>query len=152
MIHTKFDIKKRNGDMAITGCIVCPNSKMIFVDYYYKNQRLVILNEDGTLDKEIACSLGRTADVTLIDDTTVAVSTSNGIKIINIDSTNTERCIRTSLPCHGITHHNGVLLWCEKRRGIQMMRLSNDRFPTLVKQISCLPQYSYIATSGDKIY
>jgi len=33
-LHTKFDIKKRNGDMAITGCIVCPNSKMIFVDYY----------------------------------------------------------------------------------------------------------------------
>ena len=96
-LHTKFDIKKRNGDMSITGCIVCPNSKMIFVDYYYKNQRLVILNGDGTLDKEITCSLGRTADVTLIDDTTVAVSTSNGIEIINLDSGKTERCIMTSL-------------------------------------------------------
>ena len=32
------------------------------------------------------------------------------------------------------------------------MRLSHDSFPTLVKQISCLPQYSYIATNGDKIY
>jgi hypothetical protein len=69
----------------ITGCIVCPNDKIIFVDYY--NSRLVILDEDGTFDKAIPCSLGYPFDVTCLDDTTIAVSTINGIEIININST-----------------------------------------------------------------
>jgi hypothetical protein len=29
---------------------------MIFVNYDHTNQRLIILNEDGTLDKVITCS------------------------------------------------------------------------------------------------
>ena len=79
------------------------------------------------------------------------MSTYNGIEIININSTITERRITTSTIYHGITHHNGVLLWCEHQRGIQMMKLSDDRVTTLVKQ-SNLPYYSYITTCGDKIY
>ena len=94
--------------------MVCPNGKMIFVDNSY-NSRLVILNDDGTLDKVIICSLGRPFDVTCLDDATVVVSTNNGIEIININSTKTERCIKTSKPCRGITHHNGVLLWVKTR-------------------------------------
>jgi hypothetical protein len=85
-----------------------------------------------------------------LDDTTVAVSTTNGIGIVNIDSAETERFIKTSKPCRGITYHNGVLLWCEYERGIQMMQLSDDRVTTLVKEpkLYC----SYITTCGDKIY
>jgi hypothetical protein len=79
------------------------------------------------------------------------VSTNNGIEIINIDSTKTERRIQTSKPCYGITYHNGVLLWCEYQRGIQMMKLSDDRVTTLVKQIN-MPHFSYLTTCGDKIY
>jgi len=55
-LHTTFDILEQYGVSNMTGCIVCPIGKMIFVDYY--NSRLVILNEDGTLDKVIPCSLG----------------------------------------------------------------------------------------------
>jgi hypothetical protein len=148
-LHTIFDIPKVKGNNAITGCIVCPNGKMIFVDYY--NRRIAILNEDSALDNEITCSLCDPFDVTCLDDTTVAVSTDNGIEIINIDSTKTGRCIKTSKPCRGITHHNGVLLWCEPERGMQMMKLSDDRITTLVKQ-SNLSYLSYITACGDKIY
>ena len=147
-LHTTFNITKVKGNNTITGCIVCPNGKMIFVDYY--NRRLIILNEDGTLDKVITCSRGNSFDVTCLDDTTVAVSTSRGIEIININSRKTERYIKTSLPCYGITYHNGVLLWCEYQRGMQMMKLSDDRVTTLVKQD--LSYNSYITTRGDKIY
>jgi hypothetical protein len=66
-------------------------------------------------------------DVTCLDDTTVAVSITNGIGIVNIDSVETERFIKTSKPCRGITYHNGVLLWCEYERGIPMMQLSDDK-------------------------
>jgi hypothetical protein len=96
-LHTTFDIPKVKGNNAITGCIVCPNGKMIFVDYY--NRRIAILNEDSTLDNEITCSLCYAFDVTCLDDTTAAVSTDNGIEIININSTKTGRCIKTSKPC-----------------------------------------------------
>jgi phage-related protein len=65
---------------------------MIVVDNSY-NKRLVTLNEDGTLDKEISCSY-YPFDVTCLDDTTVAVSTTNGIGIVNIDSAETERFIK----------------------------------------------------------
>jgi hypothetical protein len=148
-LHFTFNIQKGKGNINITGCTVCPNDKIIFVDYY--NSRLVIIDEDGPLDKAISCSLGYPFDVTCLDDTTVAVSTYSGIEIINIESTKTERRITTSKPCRGITHHNGVLLWCEQQRGIQMMKISDDIVTTLVKQ-SILPYDSYITTCGDKIY
>jgi DNA-binding beta-propeller fold protein YncE len=148
-LHTTFNIPNGNYDTCITGCIVCSNGRMIFVDHY--KRRLVILKDDDTLDKVITCSLGKPFDVTCLDDTTVAVSTDSGIEIININSTKVERRIKISKPCHGITNHNEVLLWCEDERGIQMMKLSDDRVTTLVRQDS-LPYYCYIATCGDKIY
>jgi hypothetical protein len=148
-LHTTFNIPNGNYDTCITGCIVCSNGRMIFVDHY--KRRLVILKDDDTLDRVITCSLGKPFDVTCLDDTTVAVSIDSGIEIININSTKVERRIKISKPCHGITNHNEVLLWCEDERGIQMMKLSDDRVTTLVKQDN-LPYYSYIATCEDKIY
>jgi hypothetical protein len=53
-------------NICITGCIVSPNGKMILVDYYY-NRRLVIFNDDGTLDKVIPCSQSYLIDVTYLD-------------------------------------------------------------------------------------
>jgi hypothetical protein len=40
-------------------------------------------------------------DVTCLDDATVVVSTNTGIEIIDINSTKTKRCIKTSKPCRG---------------------------------------------------
>ena len=150
-LHHTFDIPKGKNTTNITGCIVSPNGKVILVDYSY-NRRLVILNDDGTLDKVIIpCSLGYPLDVTYLDDRTVAVSISTGIEIININTKTTERCINTSQWCYGIAYHNGILLWCEVKRGIQMRKLSDDRITTLVKQIR-LPSDSYITTCREKIY
>lgn len=85
-LHTTLTIPKGKGNIDITGCIVSPNGKIIFVDCYYNN-RLVILNIDGTFDKEISCSPSNPFDVTYLDDTTVAVPTHNGIEIITYTST-----------------------------------------------------------------
>ena len=71
IVHTAYNIPKRKGDNGITGCIVCPNAIMIFVENY--NRRLVIPNEDGILDKEIHCLLRHQFDVTCLDDTTVTL-------------------------------------------------------------------------------
>ena len=149
-LHHTFDIPKGKDVRCITGCIVSSNGKMILVDCYF-NRGLVILTDDGTLDKVIPCSLGAPFDVTYLDDRTVAVSTDKGIEMINIDTKKTERRINTSQRCYGITYHNGVLLWFEQQRGIQMMKLSDDRITTLVKQ-SNLPYNSYITICEEKIY
>jgi DNA-binding beta-propeller fold protein YncE len=123
---------------------------MILADCY-TNSRLVILNDDGTLDRVIPCSMSYPFDGTYLDDRTVAVSTYNGIEIINIDTKKRKRLLDTSQICYGITYHNGVLLWCEEKSGTQMMKLSDDRITTLVKQSNVSP-YSYITTCREKIY
>jgi DNA-binding beta-propeller fold protein YncE len=124
---------------------------MILVAKCSSSRRLVILNDDGKLDREIPYSLGEPIDVTYLDDRTVAVSTNMGIERINIDTKTIERRINTSQRCFGITYHNGVLLWCEEKKGIQMMTLSDDRGTTLVKQNN-LQNHSYITTCREKIY
>jgi DNA-binding beta-propeller fold protein YncE len=131
------------------GCVICPNGKMLFTDR--NNHKLVILNNDGTLDKEITCSPPYSRDVTLIDDSIVAVSTSGDIRIINIDTKCTERVIKTTGWCYGIAYHKGMLLWCEGSKGLIKMELSDDRITTLVKDVK-LPGESFVTTFGDKIF
>ena len=50
------------------------------------NRRLAIPNEDGIIDKEIHCLLRQPFDVTCLDDTTVTVSTYNGIEVTIVPS------------------------------------------------------------------
>jgi hypothetical protein len=77
----------------------------------------------------------------------------NGITIINIDTNKTETRINTSQRCSGITYHHGVLLWCEVKRGIQMMKLSDDRITTLITDIicACLAFIVLITTDGELV-
>jgi hypothetical protein len=122
---------------------------MLFTDS--NEQKLAILNNDGTLDKEITCSPYYSRDVTLIDDSTVAVSTSGGIHIINIDTKCTERVIKTTGRCYGIAYHKGTLLWGEGSRGLIKIELSDGRITTLVEDLK-LPDQSFATTFGDKIF
>ena len=130
------------------GCVICPNGKMLLTNI---NQNLVILNNDGTLDKEITCSPHLSRDVTLIDDSTVAVSTSGNVRIINIDTKCTKRVIKTTGGCYGIAYHKGMLLVCEGSKGLIKMELSDGRITTLVKDVK-LPGESFVTTFGDKIF
>jgi DNA-binding beta-propeller fold protein YncE len=131
------------------GCVICPNGKMLFTDK--SSKKLVILNNDGTLDKKIICSPHFSRDVTLIDDSIVAVSTSGDVRIINIDTKCTERVIKTTEGWYGIAYHKGMLLWCERSKGLIKMELSDDRITTLVKDVK-LPGESFVTTFGDKIF
>ena len=122
---------------------------MLFIDS--TKQNLVILNNDGTLDKEIKCSPYYSLDVTLIDDSTVALSTSDDIRIINIDTKCTERVIKSTGMCYGITYHKGTLLLCVGSKGLIKIELSDDRITTLVEDVN-LPDQSFVTTFRDKIF
>ena len=132
------------------GCVICPNSKMLFIDNSSK-QKLVIMNNNGTLDKKITCSPYYPHDVTLIDDSTVAVSTAGDIHIINIDTKRTERVIKTTSRCYGIAYHKGTLLWCAESRGLNKIELSDDRITTLFEDVK-LSDQTFVTTFGDKIF
>ena len=132
------------------GCVICPNGKMLFTDNSSK-QKLVILNNDGTLDKKITCSPYYPHDVTLIDDSTVAVSTSGDIRIINIDTKRTERFIKTTSRCYGIAYHKGTLLWRAESGVLNKIGLSDDRITTLFEDVK-LPDQSFLTTFEDKIF
>ena len=114
-------------------------------------QKLVILNNDGTLDDKITCSPYFSRDVTLIDGSNVAVSTAGDIRIINIDTKRTERVIKTTSSCYGIAYHKGTLLWCAESRGLNKIGLSDDIITTLFEDVT-LPDQSFLTTFGDKIF
>jgi hypothetical protein len=147
-LYSNINIKKEISNTS-TGCVICSNGKMVLADR--NSKKLVILNNDGTLDKQITCSPYDPHDVTLIDDSTVAVSTSNDIRIINIDTKRTERVINTTGMCYGIEYHNGTLLLCEGSKGLNKIELSDGRITTLVEDAK-LPDESFVTTFGDKIF
>jgi hypothetical protein len=146
-LNIKIPKEKPHGSR---GCVICSNGKMLFTDNSYKHN-IAILNNDGTFDKKITCSPYYTRDVTLIDDSTVAVSTSNDVRIINIDTKRTERVIKTTGGCYGIAYHKGTLLLCERSRGLIKIELSDGRITTLVEDVK-LPIASFVTTFGDKIF
>jgi hypothetical protein len=147
-LYSNINIPKEISNIS-RGCVICPNGKMLFTDN--NNQNLVILNNDGTLDKEITCSPYPPRDVTLIDDSTVAVSTSGDIRIINIDTRCTKRVIKSTNRCYGIAYHKGTLLLCERSRGLIKIELSDGRITTLVEDVK-LPTELFVITFGDKIF
>jgi hypothetical protein len=147
-LYSKINIPNEISTSS-TGCVICPNGKMLFTDN--NKQKLAILNNDGTLDKEITCSPHHPRDVTLIDYSTVAVSTGKDIRIINIDTKQTERVIKATGRCYGITYHKGTLLWCEGSRGLNKIELSDGRITTLVEDVK-LSDQSFVTTFGDKIF
>ena len=112
--------KKERFCNKITGCTITPNGKFIFADFGTKG--LHILNEDWTsdnLDTKLP-AIRDAFDVTCIDDTRLAISTGKlkQISILNIASKRIEKIINTSDWCFGITQSEGLLLFCEKSRGI----------------------------------
>ena len=90
-------------------------------------------------------------DLNLIDDSTVDVSTAVDIRIINIDTKQTERVIKTTGRCYGIAYHKWTLLLCEYLRGLIKIELSDGRITTLVKNVKLADQ-SFVTTFGDKIF
>jgi hypothetical protein len=147
-LYSNINIPKELSN-TITGCVICPNGKMVLADH--SSKKLVILNNDGTLYKQITCSPYHPHNVTLIDDSTVAVSTSNDIRIINIDTKSTERVIKTTGSCFGIAYHKGTFLRCERLCGLNKMELSDGRITKLVEDVN-LPAESFVTTFGDKIF
>ncbi|VDH97439.1 Hypothetical predicted protein [Mytilus galloprovincialis] len=124
---------------------------MIIADYDKK--RLVVVHSDGTLDCEIPLSPLQPFDVTCIDDKTVAATTLHIDKLVIVDMNNKQvtNTIKTGT-CRGLTYRHGQLFYCEKRKGIQAINISNNKVITIVEDDTIQTDWSYITTSGENIY
>ncbi|CAC5403668.1 unnamed protein product [Mytilus coruscus] len=115
------------------GISLLPNGKIILADSYYK--RLLIVNNDGMIDKPIQCPTDGTGPfgVTYIKNNLVAISTSLGIQTVSTQTRTVVQNIATNGECRGIAYNNGALICWVRSIGIQSIQLSNLKIATLVK-------------------
>ncbi|VDI07202.1 Hypothetical predicted protein [Mytilus galloprovincialis] len=125
---------------------------MIFVDLYVRNKRLIILNEDGTHDRNINLTK-KPFDIAVIDNNKIGLSfpwsKRNRIRIIDITNNKSEPDIFLKNKCYGISYDKGRLFVVVKTEGILIMDLSGNIS-------ACLPIESigifYVHVKNDRIY
>lgn len=125
----------------------------MFVDGTY-NQRVLVLNSNGTTSAEISLAPSFAFDVTCIDNKTIAVSSgsSSQIAIINIASKKTRKTIATAGECDGISHENGKLVCAVYQRGIYAIDLlSRDQRNTLIRKDNVTVD-TYLTAFEDRVY
>ncbi|CAC5397665.1 TRIM2_3 [Mytilus coruscus] len=118
---------------VLQGISVLPNGKLILADSYYK--RLLIVNNAGIVEMTILCpTVGNGPfGVTYIENNIVAISTSNGVLTVNIQTGTIVTNIATNGECRGIEYNNGALICWVRSIGIQSIQMSNRAITTLVR-------------------
>lgn len=122
---------------VLEGISVLPNEKMILADSYYR--RLLVVNNNNNVDMSIECKIAGYGPygVTHVEKALVAVSTSRGIQIVNIETGTVVEKISTTGECRGIAYNNGALICSVRSIGIQSIQLSNKNtrssITTLIK-------------------
>ncbi|CAG2200735.1 unnamed protein product [Mytilus edulis] len=148
---TNLTGKDRNTfSKAVGACINTSTGDIILTDY---QNRLLILNKDGSIYKTIPLSFSNPADVTFIDDKTVAISSHNShsITIIDIKDNAIKRTINTTNCCSGVTYRHGLLLYAEHKKGICKVQLPNSGQTLLIPKMAD-NRWDYLTISDDKIY
>ncbi|XP_076101028.1 uncharacterized protein LOC143070739 [Mytilus galloprovincialis] len=151
VLQWKTDLKEKGRMTRIVGaCINTSTGDIVITDY---NSRLLLLKEDGSLQKELPLSFAYPADVTFIDDKTVAVSCHDSycIHIIDIQNNSTKRTIDTFDCCSGISYKQGFLLYVEHGNGIRKVKLQNYGKSILIPQ-KTENEWDYLTMSDDRIY
>lgn len=152
----KFNLKQNintNG-AGILGCDVLPDGTMVFSDYHVSKECLIIIDGECKHLYKVSMEPCYAFDVTCLDDTTVAVTSSksshSGVNIVDVRSRKIVKFLERDFPCYGITTLRGSLLYCAEGRGIKMMNVSAKSTTTIVK---CnLPDWSFVAAYNDKLY
>ncbi|XP_071171060.1 protein wech-like [Mytilus edulis] len=146
----KLTLKRKFEYTGVTGCSFSSTGDIFLIDH--SKNRLLILNESGTLKSEILLSKNYPVDITCIDDKTVAVSFHNSdhIQIINILTKIIDSMIKTYSDSHCLCYRDGNLFSCNASIGIQRENVSGNGSSTLIKDATMSP-WSFVTTSKDKI-
>jgi hypothetical protein len=103
----------------ITGCSILTGGQMLFINY--DPVYLLILNADGSKDRQIPLKILHAMDVACIDQNTAAVTSpvDEFIQLVDVNTGETVKCIKTDTICSGITSTNGMLVFCSIGQGLK---------------------------------
>ncbi|CAG2202608.1 unnamed protein product [Mytilus edulis] len=112
---------------------------------------LVVLNQDGSLDRKVRVS-SWSYSIAAINSTIVAVTSSRHSKIVivNLLDKSVQKTINTKYPCYGITYSNKSLFYSCGEHGIEIRNLISGKVSEL--KIGNKTLYEHIAIHNDKIY
>ncbi|XP_071169534.1 uncharacterized protein [Mytilus edulis] len=151
MIQT-FTLPKGSNTTFINGCTINQSGKMVFADYNV-NQRLIILNADGSVDGEIQLQVP--FDVTSIDNRSVAVIQHEQIQVIDLSSNRIEKTIKlNNLVTSGISYGQHTLFYCEPGKNIHMLKPTDGSHQNSIdiSNESKGTYYMYVAFHQNNLY
>lgn len=150
-IKRKITVPPGKNKNTITGCTILPNGKFVFVDGTY-NQRVVILNSNGTTSGEISLAPSFAFDVTCIDAKTIAISTgsSGQIVIANVLSKKIKKVIGTTWQYDGLCHINGKLIFAVYAKGVHMLHLESGSITSIHSENITVD--THVTAFGNRIY
>ncbi|XP_071150723.1 uncharacterized protein [Mytilus edulis] len=138
----------------IKGCCMSKEGDFLFTDHFYEKS-LITIASNNKLKHTMPLGPSYGFDITLIDETTVAITDVKsgqnfGIDIIDIKNQRKKKFIKLPGRTWGITRDHNSLFVCVEGLGIYKVNIS-DYATTHV--ISCnLPTFSYVSVFLDKIY
>ncbi|VDI32075.1 Hypothetical predicted protein [Mytilus galloprovincialis] len=151
VVQWKINTQEKDRMTMIVGaCINTSTGDIVLTDY---QNGLLILNKDGSIHKKIPLSSSYPADVTFIDDRSVAVSNHESycINIIDIRDNASKKTINTTNCCSGVSYRHGFLLYAEHKKGICKVELPNSGKTLLIPKRAD-NSWDYLTMSDDKIY
>lgn len=144
-----FHIPKGISECMIKGCDVFEDGRIVFADFSFNNKRLVVLNADYSLNKEIPFD-ERPIDVTIVESNTVAVTLfeMKDIHIVDVRSSKIIRTIALNKKCYGIYFTGGKLNVCLEQNVMKTIDLSGNT----LKTISQMGLATYCSVTNDLVY
>ncbi|XP_069133666.1 tripartite motif-containing protein 2-like [Argopecten irradians] len=120
----KVNIKMKSdrSDCTARGVVITPDGSIVVGDD--NNQKLKLINTDGDVVDELKVD-GRTWDLCLVDNTTVAAAIGNGVHVVTVTSSKLtlSNVINIGKTCHGITYRNGEFIVSS---GKEVYRVTKD--------------------------
>ncbi|CAC5358241.1 unnamed protein product [Mytilus coruscus] len=144
-----FDIPRGSSKCLITGCDMFEDERIVFADFTSVNKRLVVVNNEGLLIKEIKFE-ARPLDVAVLDSNTVAVTFFDEqiISIVDVGSSRIMRNIPVKEICFGICFIDGNLVVSMGNKIIKII----DLYGKVLSSVSKMAKSTYCTSCNDKIY
>ena len=149
-LNQKINTKGRD----IRGCSLLPDGRMVFSCCGFDTLRFI--NKEGAQLFQIGKGkTGAYADTVYIkDNNSVAVSSGGGsngcITIIDIENQKVMTTIPMDTNIYGMAVRGRTIYYCASGKGLKMLNLSDISVSDIIS--SSMPDASFVATSGDKLY
>ncbi|XP_052081027.1 uncharacterized protein LOC127718987 [Mytilus californianus] len=140
------------GGREIRGCSMSINGNLFFTDY--ESVKLLNIAADGTLKYKMSTNFDA-FDFTFVNENTVAITSGeskmhSGIALIDVETRSEIKFITLLGRPFGINCAQGSLFVCVEKFGIYELDTINYDKCCVIR--CCLPWYSYIHVSSDRIY